>query len=388
MFCMNCGKELPDNARFCMYCGTPCPQVPSVSPSVEMTKSGETQASEPVEKQLDRDALKIYLNDLKTLEYSRYFLESKLSEIKRTIENQNTGFQRTGDVYPFMLHYDGNGIYTRVGYTYTKYENPANIKYSGKEIESIFLIPNTNSQFKSLYYRDNQYYVNGGLRHYPQAAPVVNVEWININDVWDSLQERDSMDPRLDPYLLFATNKTKRNLWNGNFDMSEVRKSFFNFYHSFEADSRIVYKNQLDRSNKLISSHELYKAKYTEVNQKLKDAYDLNIVPGLYRDMYAITFINDFISTSNEPLHRILLYYNLEQIKQKLDQIIDQQSIIILQNAYRNSLDQQMVMQNSQMLRHLASINANTAKAAEYSRIAAINSDTVSWLQTLDFIFK
>ena len=23
MFCMNCGKALPDGAKFCMYCGTP-----------------------------------------------------------------------------------------------------------------------------------------------------------------------------------------------------------------------------------------------------------------------------------------------------------------------------------------------------------------------------
>lgn len=29
MFCMNCGKALPDGARFCMYCGTPLGAAPA-----------------------------------------------------------------------------------------------------------------------------------------------------------------------------------------------------------------------------------------------------------------------------------------------------------------------------------------------------------------------
>lgn len=32
MFCMNCGKALPDGAKFCMYCGTPLGTAPAPAP--------------------------------------------------------------------------------------------------------------------------------------------------------------------------------------------------------------------------------------------------------------------------------------------------------------------------------------------------------------------
>ena len=32
MFCMNCGKVLPDGAKFCMYCGTPLGAAPAPAP--------------------------------------------------------------------------------------------------------------------------------------------------------------------------------------------------------------------------------------------------------------------------------------------------------------------------------------------------------------------
>ena len=32
MFCMNCGKALPDGAKFCMYCGTPLGAAPAPAP--------------------------------------------------------------------------------------------------------------------------------------------------------------------------------------------------------------------------------------------------------------------------------------------------------------------------------------------------------------------
>ena len=34
MYCINCGKELPENARFCLYCGTKVNSIVEAKPQV------------------------------------------------------------------------------------------------------------------------------------------------------------------------------------------------------------------------------------------------------------------------------------------------------------------------------------------------------------------
>lgn len=45
MFCVSCGKQIPDNSKICMYCGKPIPE--SVRVSTETVKPEEVKAEEP-----------------------------------------------------------------------------------------------------------------------------------------------------------------------------------------------------------------------------------------------------------------------------------------------------------------------------------------------------
>lgn len=43
---------------------------------------------------------------------------------------------------------------------------------------------------------------------------------------------------------------------------------------------------------------------------------------------------------------------------------------------------------NKQMLQKLSSIEENSKLASEYARITTVNTDTIAWIQTLDFLIK
>lgn len=67
---------------------------------------------------------------------------------------------------------------------------------------------------------------------------------------------------------------------------------------------------------------------------------------------------------------------------------MEKQSQMNMQNAYQMAQNQKMIKQNNSMLNRLAKIAANTELAAQYGRIAAVNTDTVAWIQQLNFLFK
>ena len=66
MYCISCGAELPDQARFCMMCGTP------VGGAVQVASTAESDSQE-----LDRRALEVYLESLLALECAKHKHEKR-----------------------------------------------------------------------------------------------------------------------------------------------------------------------------------------------------------------------------------------------------------------------------------------------------------------------
>lgn len=105
-----------------------------------------------------------------------------------------------------------------------------------------------------------------------------------------------------------------------------------------------------------------------------------------YINIYSIFYLYDYLSTSQESLQSALLHYNLEEIKTRIDEVISQQSEIILQQAIQTAHLEVIENQNTKILKHAAETEQNTALAAQYAQIAANNAEACAWINLAQYI--
>lgn len=122
-----------------------------------------------------------------------------------------------------------------------------------------------------------------------------------------------------------------------------------------------------------------------EINSKLQKAYSLNIIPLQFRNIQGIYYLYDYISTSNQSLSEALMQCNLEAIKQKLDSVIELQGKAIIQQAQANAT---IMEQNQRILETAQATMQNTAVAAKYAQICAVNSELSLKLQSKDLAYQ
>ncbi len=119
----------------------------------------------------------------------------------------------------------------------------------------------------------------------------------------------------------------------------------------------------------------------TELTSMLQKAYDANIIPKQFRNIQGVYYLYDYLSTSHQSLSEALMQCNLEAIKQKLDKMIQLQSEQIIQQAITNAkLDQVYEVAEATM--------NNTALAAKYSAIAAVNSEITKRLASKQLAYQ
>ncbi|MCD7811802.1 MAG: hypothetical protein LUG91_08145 [Ruminococcus sp.] len=118
---------------------------------------------------------------------------------------------------------------------------------------------------------------------------------------------------------------------------------------------------------------------------QLQKAYSLNIIPLQFRNIQGIYYLYDYISTSNQGLSEALMQCNLDAIKQKLDNVIRLQGAAIVQQAQANA---QLYQQNQQILATAQATMNNTAIAAKYAQISAINSKVSLKLQSKELAYQ
>ncbi|MBR4626500.1 MAG: hypothetical protein IKO47_02125 [Ruminococcus sp.] len=129
-----------------------------------------------------------------------------------------------------------------------------------------------------------------------------------------------------------------------------------------EEENNKEFKKEADE-HKLALSNEK-----TELDTMIEKAYNANIIPQQFRNIEGVYYLYDYLSTSNQSLSEALMQANLEAIKQKMDNMIKLQSAQIIQQAQTNAkLDAIIDISEATM--------NNTAVAAKYAQIAAVNSE-------------
>lgn len=340
MFCYKCRNQIPDDSQFCSKCGT----------AQQMSGNEIATNNQCENKEIDRDAIKIYLSNVLALEC----VISKLQNDWNDMDNSIKAFEATNYNEQFCC-YDNRYAWFR---------------YDGKEY---YVYLSTD--------RYNKYYLNFGkdVINYSGAwCPFsLNMDYLNADTTWPGKDCPMSL-----PIELFFS------IFIDPFYKKTVKKNFFELYEQFKVSAPQKYKENAKKIQPAVDKRSGISNEISKAKKLLKKAYDINLIPQQFRNIYAVWFIYDYIATSNESLSAAFLHCDLDKIKQKLDTIIEQQKEIIINQRILMAQNAQMIEQNSQTLNRLASIERNTERAAQYAEIASNNAETCAWIGLANYINK
>ncbi len=327
MFCSNCGSKLTADIKFCSSCGCENPNF-GMKSIVSTPKPEVVTTQQQINTIFNRDVLTNYLNNLQTLEFAKHKL--------------------------------------------TEEENILNYKISSLG----------HSRFVPSRSKLSDYGTHfGGL----VAMVVIFVLGILINKGLNGNGLLSIFDDLLGPIVTFAQIAAviiaiiivcvmiRDYVRDGARYKRQTQE---------EADRLKTEKAQRERC---VRALELVKRDLRSTTVLLDEAYSINIIPAKYRNIYAAYFLYEYISTSMVSLSEALYHCDLDEISQKLDEIIEQQKEIIMKLARSNALNERIINQNEQILKHAIATENNTALAAQYSQISAVNSKTVSQIQSYNF---
>lgn len=346
MFCSKCGTQLSDEALFCSNCGS----------AQSMASEANITNVKSENKELDREAIKIYLSNVLALEC---FIQ-KLSKKYELINNAITKFESRN--YNERFHCSKN--------------NYAWLRYDGNKFYLWFSADNNGKYFLGMH--KDIYYEAFGVEHQYAGAwlPIdENIEYLNNPANYPATYSSLNLLGELVVEPIISSSQRKSN-----------QKGFWEAYDRFKIIGPQKYQENLKEIMPFMNDRDGIEKEIKEAKMLLQKAYDINIIPKQFRNIHAIWFIHDYVTSSTESLSAAFLHCNLDEIKQKLDTIIEQQKEIIINQRILMSQNRQMIEQNQQTLDKLARIEQNTDRAAQYAEIASNNAEACAWIGVANYI--
>ena len=126
----------------------------------------------------------------------------------------------------------------------------------------------------------------------------------------------------------------------------------------------------------------------------MDDFYSMNIVPLQYRNLKAICYIYDYMSTSQATLEETLYHEHMEsgiqRLEDKLDIIAEQVEMVLYETRCMRQENkasvERIINQNSGMLNHLKNIERNSADAALYAELSANYSKANAYFSVANYL--
>lgn len=162
--------------------------------------------------------------------------------------------------------------------------------------------------------------------------------------------------------------------------LSRCAKGRANYKRELNADEERV-KKELCEKDKLIVENAGLTNQLKEVNTLLPQTYAINIIPQQFRNLSGVSYLYDYMSTSQATLESAFLNYNMNQIGAQVQRIAEQQYEMILQQYVTNAKLESVEGQNRKMLDQLSNIENNTALSGKYSAITAANTSAMSFVE-------
>lgn len=325
MFCQNCGCSLSDNINFCPKCGSKTENL-SIQKEDKLFQHEDTSQAE-----MNRDVIIQYLYDVRSLEVARKKIHDNMESVKA-------------------------------------YSNSLGISQSFQKP-----ILDTESQIGDIAMCVILSLIAGSV--------VIGIGWF-LSWLFDSdalliLGILVGIIAIIGGICYFAYSQHQENT-NHDYQIIE-------YNNRIASDKKRVEQELLEKAQLEDALIDMKKEFQTAENL-LEQAYSVNILPMQFRNIYAVYYLYDYLSTSFETLRDALLQCNLDEIKQKLNTVIEQQQEIILNQAIMISQMAELQAQNQEMLYHAAATEQNTALAAQYAQIAANNAEACAWIGVAQYI--
>jgi len=429
MFCRFCGKQIEDDSQFCSGCGksqgaasnsaqeTPVINVPASTPARGSGRNVPVSVVAPANasSELSKQAVQIYLHDVLAIELAIQQMSEKKLELEE--ENKHLNVWKYGEdiTYPRKplppteprTPYQGEYAFSDC---WDDFMNTENVKYP------IFLAAGVVGFITLVATAVNNGFFNGLMLGVLVAAVIFGIG-IGVYFVVSMLRHRNDYSYRLELY-----RNTEMPAYQKKVQQYENQMKQYNNTCEYVTAQRTARSKEAEgmiTANDAVLGKLRMKLRYAK--NMLETAYSANIIPVQYRKLSPVYFLHDYISSSREGLTDALLQCKLDSIDQKLAHTIKQNSTIILQNAVQIAQNAIQIAQNKQIIENQETIidqqgdiiaeqrvhteqqakiisqnqkileaerqnAANSAQAAEYARISAINSETTSFFATYDFI--
>lgn len=149
-------------------------------------------------------------------------------------------------------------------------------------------------------------------------------------------------------------------------------------------------RQELDHAKEKLTT---LRTDFANVKKLREQAYGINVVPRQYRNIYAVYYLYDFFSTSRETnLENVIQTFVLEEIKRKLDKIIQQNEEIILNQRVQMALQEnqnRMITENHKLeMQQLAKIESNQELQSDYLKMIETNQEVTNFILASDFSMK
>lgn len=137
-----------------------------------------------------------------------------------------------------------------------------------------------------------------------------------------------------------------------------------------------------------------YNNEYNKLTNLLNKFYAMNILANQYRNLASVIYIYDYMSSSRASLNDTLIHEHMEsgiqRLETKLDQVINRISDVIYETrcmrSENKSMVERQVLHDKKMLRELQAIASNSQDAAFYSQLASNYSEANAYLSLANYL--
>ena len=192
-------------------------------------------------------------------------------------------------------------------------------------------------------------------------------------------------------------------LFCGFFEISEEKRKVDDYYRSrYMGYERALkeYNQKMAAMPSMNCTLQQEKNNRTRLVQELgralnlkKELYSVNIIPSQYRNIYAVYYLYEFMSSGRETdLEKVIQTFVLEEIKKRLDKIISQNEQIIVNQRVQTALqeEQNRTISNNhrEQMRQFAQMRENQSLQTEYLQMIDKNQKVTNYILTADYIRK